>query len=166
MLEALENEKKLERYINLAGTHMNICALLSLMGNNNDALTHAFNAIKIIEQHTELTNDWIRTLIVAYQNVAEQLNYLERYEEADNYLRQGYEISVRKLGKKHVLTQDFKDKQHRKTKTIEVDLETSLEDSYNAGRRFSKNSYNLPELRIKHHSPDKTPDTILLDTTP
>ena len=102
--------------INLAGTHLNICAIYSQLGKHSEALQHAYDAFKLVETvPTDLSDDSsgrsnaITTLIIAYHNVAVELEFLSKLKEALDFYTRGLEVATSELGASHGLTKSLVD---------------------------------------------------------
>ena len=108
LTQALEYENRLpEESANMAGTHLNLCAIKSHLNNHDDALNHALKAINIIQRNYSGHKDFTTTLVAAYHNTGVEYQFLNRKIEANNFFRQGYELALRKLGKEHNLTKSL-----------------------------------------------------------
>jgi len=93
----LEASLKIEKSLDMHGsaasdTHLNICAVLSLMGRHDEALYHAMQALILLqeemllkaynqEENTE-QNDRSSVLVIAYHNIGVQQEFLLKFEEA------------------------------------------------------------------------------------
>merc|ERR1719440_2214116 len=64
---------------NPAGTHLNLCALLSHMGKHQEALVHSQNALKLLEASPpeEQSNNGESLICVAYFNMAAEYEHLK-----------------------------------------------------------------------------------------
>ena len=91
----------------MAGTHLNLCSLKSHLNKHDEALNHAHKAITIIQKNYSGQNDFTGTLVAAYHNAGLEYQFLNRKIEASNFLRQAYELALRKLGKDHNLTRSL-----------------------------------------------------------
>ena len=108
LTQALDYEAKLpEEFANMAGTHLNICAIKSHLNDHDEALNHALKAINIIQRNDYEQVSFITTLVAAYHNAGIEYQFLNRKIEANNFFRQGYELSFKKLGKNHPLTRNL-----------------------------------------------------------
>ncbi|CAG9315553.1 unnamed protein product [Blepharisma stoltei] len=166
LFEALEYERKLPHYINLAGTYLNICSLFSVMGNHKQSLENAVNAIKTIEQHNDLSNEWVKSWVVAYQNAADSARKLGDYNEAEFYMKKGYEIALKKLGKNHEITKNFIVKKQEPSESS-LTLESYMNSSTDEIIKEKNFQSFLPDLRLKQRNLLlNSPGEILLDTTP
>lgn len=161
--EALECEKKLPSdYTNIAGTHLNLSAIKSLMSNHEDSLSHALKAINIIQQNPELDQELIRSLVVAYYNAGTEYQLLNRNGEASTFLRHGFNLAYKYLGHDHPLTLSFglKKSNRSKPKIIDYELINRSLDLSNSNKKF------LPDLQNKSRAQTIKNDGIELDTTP
>jgi tetratricopeptide (TPR) repeat protein len=84
--QALRIEKNLDDQKDLAETHLNICAILSKLGQHADALEHVLTAIMLIQDdiivHSDDEPKRLKEkrsgLIVAYHNLGVEYEYLKR----------------------------------------------------------------------------------------
>jgi len=96
--------------VTVAGTHLNICAILSKLDKHDKAVQHALCALELISHrvssgaHT-VTQDEYSVLAIAYHNVAVERDYLHQWSEAHTAYQQGHQIAKKCLGEQHPLTQ-------------------------------------------------------------
>lgn len=112
--KALNIEKTTSKdAINIAGTHLNICAILSLLNRHDAALQHAQQALEGLQAQVEIEagseaeeyaaeephgGENLRlTLIIAYHNTAAELEHLNNVEEAVEMYEKAEEIARREL---------------------------------------------------------------------
>merc|ERR1719240_1226692 len=87
---------------NPAGTHLNLCALLSQMGKHQEALQHAERARKLLEagglpERPESGNS--ESLIcVAYFNMGAEFEHMKKTSEALWAYQRAYESCISELG--------------------------------------------------------------------
>jgi hypothetical protein len=106
--QALELEAKPPiDYINLAGTHLNICAIRSQLGKHETALQEAFKALDILTQSPELTPNSATTQSIAYHNAGIELEHLSRLSEALDMFKVGWEFAKHELGDAHPLAESL-----------------------------------------------------------
>lgn len=88
---ALKIEKKLNHFKDLADTHLNVCAILSELGNHSEALENVLTAIMLLQgdllyipdiQEAEKL-DIMSALIVAYHNLGVEYEHLKRVSNSD-----------------------------------------------------------------------------------
>merc|ERR1719473_1966936 len=108
---ALKMEVELKTHeVTLAGTHLNICAILSKLEKHDKAVQHALSALELINalvERTEpekVTQDDYSVLAIAYHNVAVERDFLKQYEKAAAAFQQGYQVAKRCLGEDHPLS--------------------------------------------------------------
>jgi tetratricopeptide (TPR) repeat protein len=95
---------------NPAGTHLNLCALLSQMGKHQEALQHADRALKLLEAAPpqESTGGSSESLIcVAYFNMGAEFEHLKKVSEAQWAYQRAYENCLTELGQEHPLSQQI-----------------------------------------------------------
>lgn len=108
---ALKMEVELNTHeVTLAGTHLNICAILSKLEKHDKAVQHAICALDLINQLVSKTDpekvsqDDYSVLAIAYHNVAVERDFLHQYEKAAAAFQQGYQVAKRCLGEEHPLS--------------------------------------------------------------
>ena len=105
----------------MAGTHLNVDAILSKLDKHDKALQHALCALELIKSRVdalgdatsqagspkslEIGEDEYSVLAIAYHNVAVERDYLQQLEEAYAAYQQGHEVAKKCLGDQHPLTQ-------------------------------------------------------------
>jgi tetratricopeptide (TPR) repeat protein len=114
--------------VTVAGTHLNICAILSKLDKHDKAVQHALCALELISQRVAcaehaVTQDEYSVLAIAYHNVAVERDFLHQWDQAHAAYQQGHQISKKCLGDQHPLTQ-----------TLAKNCETALQKS----QKFSK----------------------------
>jgi tetratricopeptide (TPR) repeat protein len=127
---ALEAEAQLELEVtNLAGTHLNICAIYSELGRHHESLQSAQKALGMLQQvNLQETTPGVSTLAtaaIAYHNVGAELEHVCRLDEAVEVYSKGLAFAQKYLGHNYFLTE-------------------SLASSYNAAVRKSK---SIGEMR-------------------
>lgn len=96
--------------VTVAGTHLNICAILSKLDKHDKAVQHAACALDLINGRVASTGDAVTqdeysVLAIAYHNVAVERDYMHQWDEAAAAYQQGHLIAKRCLGDQHPLTQ-------------------------------------------------------------
>lgn len=95
--------------VTLAGTHLNICAILSKLDKHDKAVQHALNALDLISSRVDgqepdkVPADDYSVLAIAYHNVAVERDFLEQFEKSAEAFRKGYEVACTNLGESHPL---------------------------------------------------------------
>jgi hypothetical protein len=96
--------------VTIAGTHLNICAILSKLEKHDKAVQHAVSALDLIKQRVEsaeaekASQDDYSVLAIAYHNVAVERDFLLQYEKAAEAFKQGHEVAKQYLGEDHPLS--------------------------------------------------------------
>lgn len=114
-LQYLRKAQKIEersqgRCQNPAGTHLNLCALLSQMGKHQEALHHAERALKLLETSPppEASTGGSESLVgVAYFNMGAEYEHLKKPTEALWAYDKAYESCLAELGEEHPLSQQI-----------------------------------------------------------
>lgn len=95
--------------VTVAGTHLNICAILSKLEKHDKAVQHALSALDLINHRVNsvpantVSQDDYSVLAIAYHNVAVERDHLQQYEKAAAAFKQGAEVAKRCLGEDHPL---------------------------------------------------------------
>lgn len=108
---ALKMEVELNTHeVTLAGTHLNICAILSKLEKHDKAVEHALSALDLVNSLVNktspenLSQDDYSVLAIAFHNVAVERDHLKEYEKAAAAFQQGYQVAKRCLGEDHSLS--------------------------------------------------------------
>lgn len=122
--------------VTVAGTHLNVCAILSKLDKHDKALQHALCALELISNRVNnsdnsATQDEHSVLAIAYHNVAVEYDYSHQYDEAADAYQQGYDVARKCLGDQHPLTQ-----------TLGKNAESALQKS----RRNNAKDRHIPSL--------------------
>lgn len=89
---------------NLAGTHLNICAIKSQLGNHQQALQHALEALRLLSACLQAPSpNQVTTLVIAHHNAGVEMEYLRQGEQAAEAYRQGLDLANQHLGIAHPL---------------------------------------------------------------
>lgn len=109
---ALKMEIELKTHkVTLAGTQLNICAILSKLDKHDKAVQHAMSALELINslvnetEPDKVSQDDYSVLAIAYHNVAVERDFLKEYEKAAAAFQQGHQVAKRCLGEQHPLSQ-------------------------------------------------------------
>jgi tetratricopeptide (TPR) repeat protein len=91
---------------NPAGTHLNLCALLSQMGKHERALEHVTKALELLQNETgESQGESLRC--VAYFNMGAELEHLRKPQEATYAYEKAKEHCLSELGDEHPLSRQI-----------------------------------------------------------
>ncbi|CAE8607966.1 unnamed protein product [Polarella glacialis] len=115
--ETIEN-RSAGKCQNPAGTHLNLCALLSQMGKHQEALQHGEKALKLLEVAgpTQHSADGLAAagstnteslVCVAYFNMGAEYEHLKKRNEALWAYQRAYESCLTELGEEHPLSQQI-----------------------------------------------------------
>lgn len=96
---------------NPAGTHLNLCALLSQMGKHQEALQHAQCALKLLEENPAGAHgsNSESLVCVAYFNMGAEFEHMKQLSEALWAYQQAHKSCVEDLGEEHPLSQQIAD---------------------------------------------------------
>jgi tetratricopeptide (TPR) repeat protein len=103
-------ERSMGKCQNPAGTHLNLCALLSQMGKHQEALHHAQLALNMIEaqgpqQGGESNGESM--ICVAYFNIGAEYEHMKKTSEALWAYDRAYQSCLNELGEEHPLSQQI-----------------------------------------------------------
>jgi tetratricopeptide (TPR) repeat protein len=95
--------------VTLAGTHLNLCAVLSKLEKHDKAVQHAVCALdlmsRVISSSTSVcSQDDYAVLAIAYHNVAVEREMLEQWDQAATASIDGFQVAKRLMGENHPLT--------------------------------------------------------------
>lgn len=96
--------------VTVAGTHLNVCAILSKLDKHDKAVQHANCALELINARVsalgdKASQDEYSVLAIAYHNVAVERDYMHQMEEAAAAYQEGHQVAKQCLGEQHPLTQ-------------------------------------------------------------
>lgn len=107
--KALEIETKPPVDINnLAGTHLNICAILSQIEDHHKALSHALKALNLLKSRYLDDPSLLTTLLVAHHNSGVEYEFLSQTSDAFGIYQKGWKIASDNLGDAHALSMSLK----------------------------------------------------------
>eukprot|EP00930_Biecheleria_cincta_P042665 TRINITY_DN29355_c0_g1_i1.p1 TRINITY_DN29355_c0_g1~~TRINITY_DN29355_c0_g1_i1.p1 ORF type:complete len:951 (+),score=199.94 TRINITY_DN29355_c0_g1_i1:64-2916(+) len=107
---ALKMEVELQTdEVSLAGTHLNLCAVLSKLEKHDKAVQHALMALekmnkKIAAADKGASQDDYTVLSIAYHNIGLERELMKEWDQAATAYRTGYEVARRFLSENHALT--------------------------------------------------------------
>eukprot|EP00746_Dinoflagellata_sp_MGD_P161613 gnl/MRDRNA2_/MRDRNA2_88826_c0_seq1.p1 gnl/MRDRNA2_/MRDRNA2_88826_c0~~gnl/MRDRNA2_/MRDRNA2_88826_c0_seq1.p1 ORF type:complete len:940 (-),score=174.57 gnl/MRDRNA2_/MRDRNA2_88826_c0_seq1:7-2826(-) len=96
--------------VTVAGTHLNICAILSKLEKHDKAVQHALCSLELIsnriaQSESSVLSDDYSVLAIAYHNVAVEREFLHQWDQAAMAYQKGFQVAKRCLGDQHPLTQ-------------------------------------------------------------
>jgi len=102
-------ERSMGKCQNPAGTHLNLCALLSQMGKHQEALQHSQMALQLLEaspppEHGAQSESMI---CVAYFNMGAEFEHMKKASEALWAYERAYQSCLTELGEEHPLSQQI-----------------------------------------------------------
>lgn len=91
---------------NLAGTHLNICSVYSLMNHHSKALSHGILATKLLKKALEIDRSisTLTSLVIALNHTGFEYELLREYENAKSTYKCGLDLSKNNLGIDHPIT--------------------------------------------------------------
>merc|ERR1719356_1398497 len=95
--------------VTLAGTHLNLCAVLSKLEKHDKAVQHSLCALELMSRHVsavdaDVSQDDYAVLAIAYHNVAMEREFLEQWDQAATASIDGFQVAKRLLGENHPLS--------------------------------------------------------------
>ena len=90
--------------VNLAGTHLNMCAIYSDLGKHEHALEQGLKALELMKTTIEYSPNFISTLVIAYHNAGVEYEFLNNLEEALDCYKNASDTATKYLGSNHPLT--------------------------------------------------------------
>eukprot|EP00927_Polykrikos_kofoidii_P038485 TRINITY_DN32847_c0_g1_i1.p1 TRINITY_DN32847_c0_g1~~TRINITY_DN32847_c0_g1_i1.p1 ORF type:complete len:974 (+),score=195.45 TRINITY_DN32847_c0_g1_i1:63-2984(+) len=108
--KALKMEVELHTdQVTVAGTHLNLCAVLSKLEKHEKAMQHALCALELMskrinETGKDVAQEDYAVLAIAYHNVATEREFLQQWDQAATSFQTGYQVAKKMLGDNHPLT--------------------------------------------------------------
>lgn len=121
---------------NLAGTHLNICAIMSQTEDHSSALSHALKALNLLKSKYLDDPSLVTTLLAAHHNAGVEYEFLTQMTNAFNIYTTGFQISQEHFGDEHPLTQSFK----RSLKSTQVTRKTTSASPHHSSTRTAANN--------------------------
>jgi len=102
-------ERSMGKCQNPAGTHLNLCALLSQMGKHQEALQHSQKALSLLEANppAEGGSNSESMVCVAYFNMGAEFEHMKKNSEALWAYENAYKSCLTELGEEHPLSQQI-----------------------------------------------------------
>ena len=118
--QALKLELQFSKDSSIAGTYLNLCAILSHMSRHEEAKLHAEQAVNILENVGEITHfasDTEKkevfqrsiTIVIGLHNLGAELEHLQRFQDAIITFEKGLFYGRTRLGPSHPLTKSLED---------------------------------------------------------
>lgn len=94
---------------NLAGTHLNICAIHSTIGNHEIAIQHALKAIQFLKdaEESEFAPSIGATMAIAYHNAGVEYEFLKELARAEDMYKLGLERAEKNIGMGYNITESL-----------------------------------------------------------
>ena len=106
---ALENEEKsTKEALSLAGIHLNISAIFSLLENHENALDQALLAKKALETTFDRDQSIWLSLVISYHSIGFEQEKLGKKKEAGKTYLKGWELAQDHIGPFHIITESIK----------------------------------------------------------
>ncbi|CAG9334016.1 unnamed protein product [Blepharisma stoltei] len=151
---------------NLAGTHLNICAIKSQLGNHDSAVKSVTKAISLLSEaeRYEKTENIVNTLAIAYYNAGIEYELLGFFAKAEEAYRLGIEkAKSNKTETHHVMDLLIKNYNALKAKYVVNNQKYNFEkinikpnhqraNSTQSNRKYNLNG-SLPAVRISSARP-------------
>ena len=115
---ALENEEKsTKEALSLAGIHLNISAIFSLLENHENALDQALLAKKALETTFDRDQSIWLSLVISYHSIGFEQEKLGKKKEAGKTYLKGWELAQDHIGPFHNITESIKKRYYLLVKT-------------------------------------------------
>jgi tetratricopeptide (TPR) repeat protein len=140
---------------NLAESHLNICAILSQLNHHKAALFHAQEALEVLRTRVETRKlesaeaedrSSLRSFMIAYHNVAAELEHLNRIGEA-----------VEQYEKAEVLSREVLNPEHPLSVNIRANCKKAKEKSRNHSILLSERQILRHKARVNSKGRSLTP---------
>jgi hypothetical protein len=99
----LESQTTMEA-TDLAGTHLNICAILSRLKQHSSAYQHASAALGLLTRQQQSSAN-AQTLVIALHNAGVELEFLQEFNKATQAYLSGLQVAIKHFGETHPLTE-------------------------------------------------------------
>lgn len=90
--------------VNLAATHLNMCAIYSELGKHEIALQEGVMALELMKKSSDRSMNFVSTLVIGYHNTGVEYEFLKRYKDAYECYKIAWETALKCLGHSHPLT--------------------------------------------------------------
>ena len=149
LTQAMEMEGGEMDWIDRAGTQLNLCAIYSQLGKHSEGLQCAFEAFKVLEdakarnegafgKESGVRVNAATTLVIAYHNVAVELEFLRREADAVEFYRKGADVAVTELGPNHPLTKSISaNEESARSRTEELNAKATVRQQQREGSRLN-----------------------------
>lgn len=115
--------------VNLAGTHLNMCAIFSDLGKHELALEQGLKSLELMKTSKGNSPNLISTLVIAYHNTGVEYEFLNLYDEALDFYKVAWETAEKYLGNQHPLTVSMgADYSNLDKKKQEKDMRNTIRD--------------------------------------
>jgi len=135
--KTLRIESTLETVENPGDTHLNMCAVLSELGRHKQALSHANQALIMLQdelfspsddgEQKEIPSDRLAVLAIAYHNIGAEHEHLNALPKAIATYEKGLKLAETHLGEEHGISE-----------TIRTSLKEAKNQLKNKGSRRGK----------------------------
>ncbi|CAE8712356.1 unnamed protein product [Polarella glacialis] len=137
--------------VTVAGTHLNVCAILSKLDKHDKAVQHAQCALELISNRVAVSGesasqDEHSVLAIACHNVAVERDFMHQWEEAAAAYQQGHEVAKKCLGEQHPLTQ-----------TLGKNADAALQKTQRYSSREKSSAASSASRRGKGTAPSEPP---------
>ena len=91
---------------NLAGTHLNICSVYSLMNQHQKALSHGILSTKLLKEANDIDNNLstMTSLIISLHNTGFEYELLKDIDNSLATYKCGVDLAMKHLGPEHPIT--------------------------------------------------------------
>lgn len=116
--KTLRIESTLETVENPGDTHLNMCAVLSELGRHKQALSHANQALIMLQdelfspgddgEQKEIATDRLAVLAIAYHNIGVENEFLDAFPKAISSYQKGLKMAEAHLGAEHGISETLR----------------------------------------------------------
>ena len=132
----------------LAGTHLNLCTIYSLIVDYSKALFHALQALDLLKKYPQKDEDYVFTLVMAYKNVAIEYENISEYKNSNIYYKKALNFALLNFGENNSITQALQER--LKILQSKIDLWSSTSKNQSLKNNFEVLSHSCtPILKIK-----------------
>jgi tetratricopeptide (TPR) repeat protein len=156
--------------LDLATTHLNLCAIFSSLGKHSKAISSCFSALKYLQgyENDNKTKDQVlNSLIAANYNLGVEHEILRKYEKSLKFYQTGFNLASENLGLQNPMTLKLKDSlQHIKTHSNSLNsFIQSRRELREQGKIASSSlgptrSIKLKEYGLNHYKDQKLPSIV------
>jgi tetratricopeptide (TPR) repeat protein len=93
---------------NIASSHLNISAILSILGDHEKSLFHALSSLKVLKSSILKNRNYITSIVISYHSIGLESEHLRKFSDAIEAYKTGWSIAEKHLGPDNKLTESLK----------------------------------------------------------